>query len=164
MAKNQGAMRMGPLSIFTFVVILCLATLTVLCVSTAQASLQMSKNQAESTTKTYDLESEGQAWMCLVSNGTLPDKACETAIEKNPDLEASSQIITTEEILTEMGKNIRINPEEYTSGVKAKLQIGDRMLNILLGLHSDGKYRVLNWKLSAELAEKEMNKNLWSGL
>ena len=37
MARNQGSVRMGPVSLFTLVIILCLAVLAVLAVTTAQA-------------------------------------------------------------------------------------------------------------------------------
>ena len=61
MAKPHGSVRIGPISLFTLIIVLCLAVLTVLSVTTSLAELSTTERQAATTTETYQLESE----MCI---------------------------------------------------------------------------------------------------
>ena len=69
MAKPHGSVRIGPISLFTLIIVLCLAVLTVLSVTTSLAEL--------STTETYQLESVGQQFVAdidaALAEGTLED-------------------------------------------------------------------------------------------
>ena len=49
-------MRIGPISLFTLIIVLCLAVLTVLSVTTSLAELSTTERQAATTTETYQLE------------------------------------------------------------------------------------------------------------
>ena len=60
MAKPHGSVRIGPISLFTLIIVLCLAVLTVLSVTTSLAELSTTERQAATTTETYQLESVGQ--------------------------------------------------------------------------------------------------------
>lgn len=61
--KSQGSVRMGPVSLFTLVIVLCLAVMAVLSLSTAKATLASTERQATSTTETYQLESDAQRFL-----------------------------------------------------------------------------------------------------
>lgn len=67
MAKPHGSVRIGPISLFTLIIILCLAVLAVLSLTTARAELSITERQAQTTTETYALETAGrsswQRWM-----------------------------------------------------------------------------------------------------
>ena len=43
MAKSRGSVRMGPISLFALIIILCLAVMAVLAVTTAQASYTLTQ-------------------------------------------------------------------------------------------------------------------------
>lgn len=77
MAKPHGSVRIGPISLFTLIIVLCLAVLTVLSVTTSLAELSTTERQAATTTETYQLESVGQQFVADVdaalAEGTLED-------------------------------------------------------------------------------------------
>ena len=66
MAKPHGSVRIGPISLFTLIIILCLAVLAVLSVTTARAELSITERQAATTTETYELESAAQRFVAEV--------------------------------------------------------------------------------------------------
>ena len=63
MARPHGSVRIGPISLFTLIIILCLAVLAVLSVTTARAELSVTERQAATTTETYQLEVRGQEFL-----------------------------------------------------------------------------------------------------
>ena len=66
MAKPHGSVRIGPISLFTLIIVLCLAVLTVLSVTTSLAELSTTERQAATTTETYQLEAVGQQFVADV--------------------------------------------------------------------------------------------------
>ena len=66
MAKPHGSVRIGPISLFTLIIVLCLAVLTVLSVTTSLAELSTTERQAATTTETYQLETAGQQFVADV--------------------------------------------------------------------------------------------------
>lgn len=66
MAKPHGSVRIGPISLFTLIIILCLAVLAVLSLTTARAELSITERQAQTTTETYALETAGQEFVAAV--------------------------------------------------------------------------------------------------
>ncbi|MCI8425584.1 MAG: hypothetical protein HFJ72_08010 [Adlercreutzia sp.] len=77
MAKPHGSVRIGPISLFALIIILCLAVLSVLSLSTASSELRTSERQAQTTTETYQLETVGQAFLAeldgALKSGRVPD-------------------------------------------------------------------------------------------
>ena len=71
MAKPHGSVRIGPISLFTLIIVLCLAVLTVLSVTTSLAELSTTERQAATTTETYQLEAVGQQFVADVKWGAL---------------------------------------------------------------------------------------------
>ena len=79
MARPHGSVRIGPISLFTLIIILCLAVLAVLSITTARAELSITERQAATTTETYQLEVQGQEFVAAV-DGALASGG-ETALE-----------------------------------------------------------------------------------
>ena len=73
MNSTNGSVRIGPISLFTLVIILCLAVMAVLSATTAQATYSAAEKQALFTNDTYQNE---QAAQSAVSSTRLW-KACE---------------------------------------------------------------------------------------
>ena len=71
MAKPRGSVRIGPISLFTLIIILCLAVLSVLSLTTARAELSITERQAQTTTETYQLETAGQTFVMEVHNALM---------------------------------------------------------------------------------------------
>ncbi|MEY8315293.1 hypothetical protein [Adlercreutzia muris] len=79
MARPHGSVRIGPISLFTLIIILCLAVLAVLSVTTARAELSVTERQAATTTETYQLEVRGQEFLAAVDGSLATGDA--TALE-----------------------------------------------------------------------------------
>lgn len=63
MAKSRGSVRMGPISLFALIIILCLAVMAVLAVTTAQASYTLTQRQAAAAEEAYAVETAGQRFL-----------------------------------------------------------------------------------------------------
>lgn len=73
MAKPHGSVRIGPISLFTLIIILCLSVLAVLSVTTARAELSVTERQAATTTETYGLETAAQMFVAEVDGALARD-------------------------------------------------------------------------------------------
>ncbi len=71
MAKGQGSVRMGPISLFTLVIVLCLAVMAVLTVTTAEASRALMNRQAAATAEIYIDEVAAQAFVASLDSSLL---------------------------------------------------------------------------------------------
>lgn len=60
MSKSHGSVRMGPISIFTLLIVLCLAVMAVLSISTSQATYVLAQRQANATVALYANEAAAQ--------------------------------------------------------------------------------------------------------
>ena len=115
--------RLGWLSLLLTVIILCLATLSVLSFSTARADLALAQKQARQAQSVYALECAGQQWLAQ-AGGTA-------------ELDALLPHGTARE----------------GPGVSAVLEGADgRSLSVFAELTADGGYRVIQWQQSAEWA------------
>lgn len=63
MAKSHGSVRMGPISLFALIIILCLAVMAVLAVTTAQATYTLTERQAATAEETYVAEEAAQRFV-----------------------------------------------------------------------------------------------------
>lgn len=66
MKRNVGSVRMGPISLVSLVIVLCLAVMCMLSVTTARAMYYSSERQASSTTDVYLCEQAGQKFLANV--------------------------------------------------------------------------------------------------
>lgn len=125
MAKPHGSVRIGPISLFTLIIILCLAVLAVLSLTTARAELSITERQAQTTTETYALETAGQEFVAAV-DAALAERASSAlgevlssygVTEGAADAEASAGAATgTGEAASASGETIE---DESVSGATA---------------------------------------------
>ncbi len=66
---NELPVRLGPLALLLTVVSICLTTLCVLTVTTAQADLRLSEKYAKTVQERYELEAEGQRELAALREG-----------------------------------------------------------------------------------------------
>ncbi len=164
MAKNQGSVRMGPISLFALVVILCMATLCVLCVATAQASSQMSGRYAQSTTAIYETEKAAQAWLAALNNDKTLAQADDAAAQASDMVTAVSEAINVRTAFESLGFEQDVNPRGYLMAVKASFtNSSGKLLDVIVGELPEGNYQVISWKASAVLNEQMPSETLWSG-
>lgn len=134
--------RLGWLSLLVTVVILCLATLSVLGFSTARADLAQAQKQALQTDSVYALECAGQQWLA-----SLDAALCEAHDAASLDA--------------------LLPPDTVRTGSRVStLQQGadGRSLAIAAELTADGGFRVVQWSQSAEWAGEEESPALFGTL
>lgn len=72
MSGSNSTVRMGPISLFTLVVIVCLAVMAVLSATTAQATYVAAEKQALFTDDTYANESAAQSAVAAIDAALQP--------------------------------------------------------------------------------------------
>lgn len=173
MARNQGSVRMGPLGLFTLVAVLCMATLCVLCIVTAQASLQMSHRYAASNQLAYQNEQAAQTWLASVAQKPNPTKVdLQTAARKaqaatgdESAVSIEAQVIPVEQAVADLGLEESVNPASYTAAIQARFEAdAGKTLDVVVAMRANGSYQVLSWKAAAELSEETVTESLWSGI
>lgn len=66
MNDSQTSVRIGPISLFALIAVICLATLAVLSITTANASYRLASLQADSMTQQYQAELAAQSFVASV--------------------------------------------------------------------------------------------------
>lgn len=185
MAKTHGSVRIGPISLLTLVIVLCLAVMAVLTVATAQASLNLTTRQAKATTTLYGDEIAGQKFVAatdayLVAHGTdegfstqtiadalptLCDEAAQYAADQGCDVAVTAQWLDAETLCASAGVTFDVLDRNIVGGmlVECSGEAG-RTLEIALAITSDADYRLLAWKKMTTWTEEGTGEMVWQGL
>lgn len=160
MSNGRGSVRIGPVSLLTLVIVLCLATMAVLSVSTAQATFAATERQADFTDDTYKNEVAAQRFVAGIdgilaearlekTSGALLPSAIEGAL---PELAASiSNDDTSAEASMENG------------AVRATFTAkSGRCLEIEITLRDGYTYAITQWKATTQWNEEGDGETLWS--
>lgn len=139
MAKPHGSVRIGPISPFTLIIVLCLAVLTVLSVTTSLAELSTTERQAATTTETYQLESVGQQFVADV-DAALAEGTLEDVLQRYSDSTVRDGELISATFSMESG----------------------RTLAIVLRIQNN-TYTIEQWKVTAEWIDDGTGENLWLG-
>ncbi len=125
--------RLGWLSLLLTVILLCLATLSVLSLSTARADLAQARKQALQTESVYALERAGQQWLAELDE----------ALSRTRDAVALDALLPP-------------GSDRADSRISARIEGADgRSLSIAVELTESGGYRVTQWRQSAEWAGED---------
>ena len=161
MSPQGNSVRIGPVSMFTLIAIVCLAVLAVLAVTTANASYNMAKLQANSMTQQYAAEDAAQRFVALVdqqsrgTTGTAETRAA--AVAENLD----AIIARAQE---QAAGKISVTAQVSGTDVSAQFACSNgRKLEIVLTILTDGNYQIRQWDLTATKNEAQ-NDDLWSGM
>lgn len=173
MAKAHGSVRMGPISLFTLIVVLCLAVMVVLSLATAQAGFAVTQRQASTTSDTYRNEVAAQEFVAGVDaalatvrngdNGDNGDASGDSAADAVPPAHGSKMgaaCAAVSAALPALSAN-----EAYIDGnmVHATFTVeSDRSLSIALEITDGATYKVVSWKATT-LWTEEAGGNLWQG-
>ncbi|MBE6471157.1 MAG: S4A5 electrogenic sodium bicarbonate cotransporter 4 [Coriobacteriaceae bacterium] len=156
--------RIGPISLFTLIIVLCMAVLAVLAFSTAHASLVMAERQATATTELYldevaaqefvaGIDAELSAVRASKGSGTAGVKAVSDALVKLRD--AAQDAVAGQ---VEVAAGI----SDSTVTARFECQNG-RTLYVAITILSDATYRIDTWKMSAVQNEAQPEGSLWTG-
>lgn len=176
MAQRRGSVRMGPMSLLTLVIALCLAVMAVLSISTAKATYAATERQASGTEEVYQLESAGQQLLAnadgiLAGAGSQSAGVAALAADKdalgehvasgsvNAAIYVGSELDSDEETL-DGGTSVADAPKGADVFAVLTTQSG-RQLALALRINDDATYQVLQWKTTKIWSEDTGNDVLW---
>lgn len=150
--KRDGSVRIGPVSVFSLVIVLCLAVMAVLTVTTAQAAYTASEKQARFTTDTYVNEEAAQAFVAEVDGALAKVRA-----DGSPSLKSALAAV----------KDITASYDDATvtkNYVEATFTTDSgRTLSVVLTIHKNATYDITQWRATTQWNETDSGETLWSG-
>lgn len=171
MARATTSVRMGPVSILTLVIVLCLAVMAVLSITTANASLALSERQASFVGDDYANETVGQAFYAELDNALAPVRA------GGGDAEAGAAAVAAQldELIARAGDastastspigadapalSAAIDGTAVTAHVESA---SGRCLDMTFAITDDARVSVLSWKATT-LWTEDTTDVLWTG-
>lgn len=146
MASRQGSVRIGPVSILVLIIVLCLAVMAVLTVTTSEAEESITTRQRDATTALYANEAAAQEFLADLDSRLALARSANTSVE-------------TALALLDI-------PEgwAYEDGVLtvAFVQDNGRRLDIELAIPSTAGYEIMAWRATTEWSEEDPDKVFWS--
>ena len=163
MAKQGKAVRMGPISLFVLIVVVCVAVLAALSFTTAQAQYTVAKRQASMETSYYANDAVGERLLfeaneqlpAIWATGASPSSAAGTLCSRlNATISEAAQARGVSLGLLESDGNT----------IKATISAPDgRTLNIVLELKRGANVEVKQWKITTERNEEITDGKLFTG-
>ncbi len=146
MASRQGSVRIGPVSILVLIIVLCLAVMAVLTVTTSEAEESITTRQRDATTALYANEAAAQEFLADL------DSRLALARSANTSVETALALLDIPEGWT------------YEDGVLtvAFVQDNGRRLDIELAIPSTAGYEIMAWRATTEWSEEDPDKVFWS--
>ena len=145
--RHENKVRIGPISLFTLIAVICLAVLAVLAISSANASLTMAQRQADSVTGRYQNEVAAQEFVaCLdeaLAQGGVAGVEPALMDARDSAIEAAGGAVTVTSSLVD-----DVVYAEFTSE-------SGRMLAIEVTIRDDRTYRIDRWKATAVQNEEQ---------
>lgn len=161
MNEQGGSVRIGPVSMFTLIAVICLAVLAVLAITTANASYKMAKLQADSTNEQYVAESAAQDFVALADTqiNQVQGAGVSRVAAFNSSLDA-----TVAQVQKDIGNGITVSAQTQDNRIKAQFTCTNgRMLDIVLKVEDSGSYEIVQWEMTATRNDAQAE-NLWSGM
>lgn len=143
MASRQGNVRIGPVSILVLTIVLCLAVMAVLALTTSEAEESITTRQEQSTIEMYANELEGQTFLARL----------DAALASQPTVAAALASLDLPEGSTFENNVLKVGFE----------QPGGRRLDIELSIPNKSGYQVIAWRASTEWNEEDPDVIFWSG-
>ena len=174
MARRGGSVRMGPISLFALVIIVCLAVMAVLALVTAHAALARSERQAASVSARYINERAGQELLASL-DGELADLR-EADADRDEALARLSRTLTqlaadaadaaaaTDTAADAQAPTVELAAVDSAAATVSVRLVADnaRALDIQIGITDDLACEILAWKASA-LWTEDTSDTVWQG-
>ena len=149
MNSTNGSVRIGPISLFTLVIILCLAVMAVLSATTAQATYSAAEKQALFTNDTYQNEQAAQSAVAVI------DAALESVRASGGGLDEA--LAAGDEALP---------ADAQRDGARVLMTFASpsgRTLDVELTITANATYEISQWKATTQWTNDGPGATLWSG-
>ena len=159
-----GNVRIGPISVITLVIVLCMAVMGVLAVSTANATKAISGRYAASTEEMYVIERAGQEFVAcvdavLVEAREDDDSATVAARAVNKALDG-----ICEKARAAVDDRVSCTADMDGLTVSAEFVCEDaRSLEVAITIQRDVTYRIAEWKMVSPQQDAATAGSLWTG-
>jgi len=159
-SSRRPTVRMGLITLFTLVIMLSLAVMAVLSITTSKAQLTMAQRYATSTSDAYDLETKGNEFLASLDSVLAQHRAAgATLSDASGELSASVASIGT----TATTQDIVATASMQGSSVSASFVNKDgRQLSVTVALNNDLTYSISQWKLISTRSNGATSDTLWS--
>ena len=156
--------RIGPLSVFTLIVVICMAVLAVLAFSTANASLTMTQRQAEATTEMYLDESAAQQFVAGIDDALAPVREADGTGSEGVNAVRGALVSLRDAAQDASGGRVTAVASVVDNEVRAEFACKNgRTLSIVVTIRDDATFRIDKWKMTAVQNEAEPAGKLWTG-
>lgn len=162
MKHSQSSVRMGPISLVTLVIVLSMAVMTVLSVTTAKATFSSTERQAKATADIYTCETAGQEFLAAL-DGKLASYTSRTdalAALRTDYIDLLSGI-TTDGISSAV--DIASSDDAQVAVSATFVTASNHRLSITLAINDNCTYRILSWKTTTFWNNNTSTDTLWSG-
>lgn len=163
-APKGARVRIGPASLFTLVIIVCLSVLAVLAASTANATYAMSARMGTATQEYYLDDAAGQVIVAGIDEtlaGVRANGGDAAAAMRALDSDLSG---ICERARAYAGGNVDVTASMEDGQVNAEIDCHNgRVLKVTVTVLDDATYRIDCWKMTAVQNEEQPTGNLWTG-
>ncbi len=149
MARPGGSVRIGPVSIFTLIILISLAVMAVLAITTANAEQSLATKQAGIVRESYANETEAQRFLARMD--AVLQKARAEGKGRAEALQDISVILPEDAFMSD-------------AVIHASFSEGElRFLEIEIEVTDDMRYIVNTWRAITKWAPEITTLNLWPG-
>lgn len=164
MERSNGSVRIGPISLFVLIIVLCLAVLAVLSLQTARAQQAVTEQQATVIEDTYVNEVAGQEFLSQLDAILVQGRS--GAISQEETFRQINAFISAQTLQDDLDTkpviDASFNEQDVLIKVVFTLDSG-RKLNVTIQINPDLTYDVLSWSVLTEWIEPGTNIILWQG-
>lgn len=160
LSPAQGNMRNGLISLLTVVVVISLATASVLAVSTSHALNALSQRHAHMTAQGYATERSAQMFVAGVDEVLY--NAREKGLKREEAIDEIANAINNL-LVSSCTEDVTATFEIEKSGPHVTFTSTDgRALDVHLTIDDSLAYRITSWKLTAQVQEEDTQDMLWT--
>ena len=152
MSGSNSSVRIGPISLFTLVIILCLAVMAVLSATTAQATYAAAEKQALFTDDTYANESAAQSAVAAIAAALAPVR------DAGGGLDAA--LAAVDKALPADAANAQ---RDGASVLLTFAAPSGRTLDVELTIKANATYEISQWKATTQWTNDGPSTMLWPG-
>ena len=152
MSGSNSTVRIGPISLFTLVIILCLAVMAVLSATTAQATYTAAEKQALFTDDTYANESAAQSAVASI------DAALASVRDAGGGLDAALAAVD-KALPTDAASAQRDGASVFLTFTTPS----GRTLDVELTIKANATYEISQWKATTQWTNDGPSTMLWPG-
>lgn len=156
--------RIGPISVITLIIVICMAVLAVLAASTSHASSTIAERQAEGYQTMYLNELAGQEFVAGIDDALAPVRRVSgSAAEGAAAVKQSLDKICANARAAADGR-VDCVADIKGNTVTAEFVCEDtRRLNVAITIRDDATYRIEEWKSTSAQQDAQTTGTLWAG-